>query len=289
MNDERSAPWVGPLAVLGAAGLWALLGVWSRELDGRGADAVDVAWWRAAGGGACFALHAALRRAPWRIDPDDRQRLAAFTLFGVSVFYAAVPQAVSLGGVTLAFVLMYTAPVWVLVGTVVGAPSTFDRRVAVLVSATVAGVAMVVAGGGGGITVSAGSVAWGVASGLSYASYYLVGRGLFEGRGAIATYAVALPLGALPLGALAGWRLPAADQAVWVLGLVVASTYLPYQLLAAGLRRVPPTRAVVIATVEPVAAAVLAWAVYDERISPLAGAGAAVVIVSAALAALRRT
>lgn len=289
MSDERSAPWVGPLAVLGAAGLWALLGVWSRELGDRGADAVDVAWWRAAGGGACFAVHAAVRGVPWRVDPDDRVRLAAFTLIGVSVFYAAVPQAVSLGGVTLAFVLMYTAPVWVLVGTVVGAPSTFDRRVAVLVASTVAGVAMVVAGGGGGITVGGGSVAWGLASGLSYASYYLVGRGLFEGRGAIATYAVALPLGALPLGALAGWRLPSADQAGWVLGLVVASTYLPYQLLAAGLRRVAPTRAVVIATVEPVAAAVLAWAVYDERISPLAGVGAAVVVVSAALAALRRT
>ena len=53
-----------------------------------------------------------------------------------------------------------------------------------------------------------------------------------------------------------------------------SSTYVPYLALAAGMTRVPSSRAVVVATSEPVMAAVLGAVLYDERLGPVGLVGA---------------
>jgi DME family drug/metabolite transporter len=55
------------------------------------------------------------------------------------------------------------------------------------------------------------------------------------------------------------------------------------QLYEAGLRRVEATRAVTVATLEPVIAAGLAYAVWGEALRPLGYAGAALVLAGVLL------
>ena len=142
--------------------------------------------------------------------------------------------------------------------------------------------------GGTAITITATSVGWGLAAGLSYASYYLLGRRLFQRLGGPLTYALCLSIGAVILALVVRPHAPQAEAWPWLIALGVVSTYLPYLALAAGITRVPASRAVVVATTEPLLAAVLGAAFYDERLGPVGLVGGALILVSATTVASRR-
>lgn len=307
--------------MLGAAVLWGLIGPVANGLADRGMDPVTMATWRALLAGVGFAAIWAVqavrgrRTASGAADVADhgkvratsesdgtaiggvaspallRQRivwvrLMALGLIGVSVFYTALPAAIERGGITLAWVLLYTAPMWVLAGSVLLGWIRPTVRAVSLVLVASGGVALVAAAGGEGVTVSAAAVAWGLTAGLSYASYYLVGRTLVETLGPIRTYAIAMIIGGLALVPLADLSWPTLEVAGLLAVMALASTLLSYLLLGAGLTRISSTRASVIATAEPVVATALAVAVAGERPGALAFVGGALVIGSALAAGL---
>ena len=284
---------LGYLAVLGAASGWALIGVFTRELGDDGMAAADLAAWRALLGGACFAVHFALgrRRAPKPAAVPDAStwwRLAAFTLVGVVVFFASLPLAIEAGGITIAYVLLYTAPAWVAVGAALLLGERLGPVDWALIAATLAGATMIVTSGGAELTVNVASVGWGVASGVTYASYYLLGRRLFEQLEAVRVYALCLPAGGVVLLALVRPTWPSGSQWLLLACLAVVSTWLPYLLLGIGLSKVPSSRAVVVATIEPVLAAIIGAAFYGERLGPVGVLGATTVLAAAAVSSTRR-
>jgi drug/metabolite transporter (DMT)-like permease len=62
------------------------------------------------------------------------------------------------------------------------------------------------------------------------------------------------------------------------LGVVVLGTLIPFLLMLTAVRHVPATRAGVVATLEPVLAALIAWPVHDEALSaPQVGGGLLVI------------
>ena len=89
----------------------------------------------------------------------------------------------------------------------------------------------------------------------------------------------ALPLGALIL--LPATRFTPKDGRSWgwIAYVSVVPTYLALQVYAAGLKRVAATRAATVATLEPVIAAMLAYAVWGEALGAVGYAGAALVLV----------
>ena len=121
----------------------------------------------------------------------------------------------------------------------------------------------------------------GLLSGLTYSLYYLYGKAFFGRYSPAALFAVALPVGAL--GLLPFFQFTAKTAAAWgsLLALALLCTYLAYIAYSAGLRHLPATRASVIASLEPVVAALLAALLFGERLSPLALLGAALVVGAA--------
>lgn len=294
----------GAVAVAGAAVCWALIGLFTRRLGARGVGPSDVAFWRAAGGGACFAAQALVGswvgRGPTgalvgggRVGgAPDRARdawrpLVAFSVIGVSVFYLALPSSIAAGGIAVAYVLLYTAPAWVLAGIAV-ARRRVEAGAVALTLVTMAGAALVVSGTSPRGVTSARGVVWGLVAGVSYSSYYLVGRSLFARLGPTTTFAVALPLGSILLVPFTRFARLDSTSIALLVGLIVVSTWLPYTLLANGLRVVPPERAVVIATLEPVVAAALAWTVYGEGLAWTGVVGAVAVLAASVVAGARR-
>jgi EamA-like transporter family. len=63
----------------------------------------------------------------------------------------------------------------------------------------------------------------------------------------------------------------------------VGSTYLAYLTYSVGLRRLEATRAAVVATVEPVVAALVSYLAWGERFGPLGYLGAALILVGVLL------
>lgn len=274
---------VGLLLVLLAAVLWGLLGIFTAGLLALGLGAIEIAFWRAAFAGAAFALHATLVRSAPRLDRRSAWGVALFAAVGVTGFYVAIARAVETGGIAVAFVLLYTAPAWVtlLAGPVLGERP--GRRQWAWVAAATLGVALVAAGpqAGGTVAPTPAAVAWGLAAGLGYASYYLLGKRLLHGRRPEALYAVVLPLGAVGLAPFVAWS--AKPPVAWALlaALALVSTYVAYLVYGLGLQRARASLAVVVATVEPVVAGALAWVAFGERLGAVGFLGAGLVLAAA--------
>ncbi|MEF2278753.1 EamA family transporter [Deinococcus sp. YIM 134068] len=269
-----------PLLILVAAVLWGLLGILGKNAQAAGVGALEVALWRAVLAGGLYALHAGVTRA--RL-PRGRDLLvtAIFGILGVSVFYGSYQLAVRAGGASLASVLLYTAPAFV---ALLGWGLLRERpgwREAAAIAGTLAGIALISLGGGQGVNVTGAALGWGLIAGFTYSLYYLYGKAFFGTYAPHALLAVALPVGAL--GLLPFVTFSAKTPGAWasLVAIAVFSTYLAYLAYGAGLRRLPATRASVIASLEPVVAAGLAALLFDERLSPTALLGAALVIGAA--------
>jgi DME family drug/metabolite transporter len=272
-----------------AAVLWGTLGVLGKAAQAEGVDPLEVAFWRAVGGGALFAMHAGVMRATW---PRGRDLVgtALFGVAGVSVFYGSYQLAVRAGGASLAAVLLYTAPAFVAVMAWWRFGERPGAREWIAIAATIGGVGLVSFGGGGGVHGDASAIGWGLVAGATYALYYIFGKYAFATYTPAAVYAIAMPVGAIGLLPFVSFEsFGAQTQKAWLLlgVMAVASTYLAYLAYARGLERMPATRASVIASIEPLVATGLAAVWFDERLAPLAWVGAALV-VCAALSLSRR-
>ena len=283
-------PRHGLALVAVAALLWALVGLFSRLLLDRGLTPLEIAFWRAALAGLAFASHALAAGALRLASAADAASLAAFALVGVTLFYASLVFAIETGGVSLAFVLLYTAPAFV---TLLAWPLLGERLNATklaLVALATFGVALVALAGpqAQGVRVSLPSLAWGLTAGLTYASYYLFGKWVLRRYAPVTVFAVVLPFGALALTPFVTFT--AKSPSAWLLlgGLALLSTYLAYLAYYTGLQRVEASRAVMVATIEPVAAAGLAAALFGERLGILGVGGGALILAAALLASLRR-
>ncbi|NLG09213.1 MAG: DMT family transporter [Deinococcales bacterium] len=279
----------GYLLVALAAVLWALLGVFSKRLLAAGVSPTEIAFWRAALGGLAFACHAALTGGVRLARRRDAPAFGAFALVGVTLFYSALNLAIDAGGVSLAFILLYTAPAFVAVLAALLLGERLTRVKAGLVLLSVLGVALVARSGGGGVSVTGAAVTWGLVAGLSYSSYYLFGKWVLRRYRPAAIYALVMPIGAvglLPWVPFDALRL--ATPGLWLDLVLMAllSTYLAYLVYYLGLKRVEASRAVLVATIEPVVAALLAAGLFGERLGAWGLLGAALVLAAALLSAL---
>jgi drug/metabolite transporter (DMT)-like permease len=186
---------------------------------------------------------------------------------------------------SLLSLLIYTFPAMVAVAAVVLGRERLDgRRLAALGLAS-GGLALVVAGAGTGALDPLGT-ALGLGAAVVYSTYILVSEGVVERvppsvlsalvctGAAVSLTAGAALLGQLRLGelTLAGWG--------WLACLAVVSTVAAVSLLFAGLRRVGPTTASILSTVEPVVTVVLAYLVFGELLGAVQVLGGALVIAA---------
>jgi len=70
----------------------------------------------------------------------------------------------------------------------------------------------------------------------------------------------------------------------WVVLLGAGPTFLAYRLYTAGLQWIPASTAAIVATVEPVVAALLGWLVLGEALTGGQGVGALLVLLASVLA-----
>ena len=259
--------------VLIAAVLWATLGVFYQRLVAYGLPPISVVFFRAAMTSiALFLIQCAYRRGWPRLKRRDLPLFISFGLVGVAAFWTTYVHAVDLVGVGVAAVLMYTAPVWV---TLLGV-TFFGERLTWL-----KGIAVLLAFGGCALVsrlydstivrVNLLGILIGLGSGFGYGLYILFSKVAQRRYGAATTLAYAFGLGALFL-------LPLQPAEALIRGLTTPSLLTGLLVLAlvptlggglaftAALRRIPATSASVGATLEPVIATLLGWALLNERL-----------------------
>ncbi len=280
---------LGYALILIATVLWALIGVFTRGVLEAGVGPMEIAFWRATIGGAIFVVHALVTDS-FKLDRrKDAIFFAGFALVGVTLFFAAYNMAIATGGISLAVILLYSAPAFVvlLARVFLGEALTLPKMVAL--GLVLAGVSLVSLGGSSsGVTVTAVSIGWGLAAGLSYASYYIVGKRLLSRYSPAAVYAFILPVGALSLAPFVDFSPKTATAWLLIALLSVLSTYLAYLAYYSGLRLVEASRAVLVASLEPVIAATLAAIFFGERFGFWGFVGAGLVLAASLLTVVSR-
>jgi drug/metabolite transporter (DMT)-like permease len=184
---------------------------------------------------------------------------------------------------SLLSLLLYTFPAIVAAAAVALGRERLDRRRMTALALALGGLVLVVAGAGTGAVDPLGA-ALAMAAAVVYSTYILVSDGVV-GRmrpqvlsALVCTGAAASLIGGSALlgqlrpGALtvAGWG--------WLASLTVVSTVGAISLFFAGLRRVGPTTASILATVEPLVTVLLAFLVFAERLGAVQLVGGALVL-----------
>jgi len=269
-----------------AACLWGAIGVIGRAAFQHGMSPVEVSFWRASISGLLFVGHAALTG---QLRLNTRRDLGGFILFGllaVSLFNASCFLAVENGGVTLATIMLYTAPAFVGIMARLLFGEQLSRYKIMLIGLTISGAGLISISGGSQITLAPIALIWGLVSSATYALYYIFGKYILPRYQTVTIMALALPTGAVGLAPFVSFQAHPWPAWLAVGGLAVISTYIAYQLYYAGLRHIEASRAVIVASIEPVVASFLATIFYGEQLSLLGYLGAIMVVGSAIASSL---
>ncbi|HSK20041.1 MAG TPA: DMT family transporter [Longimicrobiales bacterium] len=289
----RSRPVVGAALVLSAASLWATFGIFAKYLYQAGLEPLEVASARAGVAFAAVLLIALARRlrgvrVPLRSMPFfAAYGIAGFALFGL-LFLAALQRTT----VSIAVALLYTAPAFVVLMSVVLWRERFGRLRMISLGLALTGVMLVT---GAAQAVLRGTAAlpfpallFGLGSGLGYALYTLFSKVASERYGPVASVFWSFAFAAASLGILASPVTPflrAPDQAVLLIGLGIVPTLLPYALYITALKHLRASTAAMLASIEPGIAALLAAVLLGERLEALQMIGMGLVVCAAVLLA----
>ncbi len=283
------------MVVLGA-GLWGALGLFYHVVNEQyGLTPLETVFWRALLATLLLAAWLAWRQpAALRIQRRHIGFFLLFGLFGVAATYSIYAYAIRMVGMGIAAVLQYTAPAWVTLFSVIVWREELGRERLVALALALAGTTLVGrAYDLGTAQLSLLGVAAALASGVTYAAYVLfIKVATRRGYGARTVLVYALATGTLfllPLQSLRSLAIIRAQPGVipWLvaLGLITMVAGLAFN---AGLRRVSASSASIVATIEPVTAMLLGWAVLNERLEGPQLLGACCVLGAVAVLQRRR-
>ena len=279
MSQANKRNTAAALAILAAAALWGMIGLWNRHLMAGGFTPYTIVLVRNMGGLILLAAIFAVKdRSVFRV---ERHHLKYFFGTGVvsvllfTVCYFSCQQVCSLA---VASILLYTAPAIVVLLSAALWKEPMTRKKLLALGLTLAGCALVTGVLSGGVTVTAQGVLLGLGAGFFYALYSIFGRYALAHYSAMTVTVwtfVFCGLGALVFlrpGELA-LVLERPSMALLSLGLVVVSTAAPYLLYTWGLAQVEPGRAAILASIEPVVASLVGVLAFGEPMTAMTAAG----------------
>ena len=245
---------------------------------------------------AAPVLWIAVLRRPGAFAGTARRTMAAgFTLgaVGYSLQAALYFGALTRMDASLLSMVLYTFPAMVVAAAIALGRETASRRRTGALLVSSGGLALVLLGAGSGSFDWLGA-ALGTGAALTYTAYILVSdrvggdipalqlSALITTGAAITFGLAATATGSLDTGfATEGW--------LWLAAIAIVSTVSAITLFFAGLRRVGPSTAAILSTLEPPVTVGLAFLVFGESLTALQLAGAALVLGAAVSLNLRTT
>lgn len=258
------------ICVLASGVLWGLIGIFNRRLTGAGLSVGSIVLIRNFGSmlvlGALFLL-----KDPkiFRIKARHIPIFLGTGVVSVLLFTLCYFTCQKLCSLAVAAVLLYTSPAFVVILSAILWKDKITKRKLIALLLAFLGATLVTGLWSGDASVTAWGAALGVASGLFYGLYSIFGRYalayykpftvtfytfLFAGLGALAALR--------PAELAAGFATP--GVALTALGLIALCTVAPYLLYTYGLAGMDSGKAAILASVEPVTAAVVGVLAFGE-------------------------
>lgn len=261
------------LCVLASGILWGLIGIFNRRLTAAGFSVASIVLIRNLGSmlvlGALFVL-----KDPkiFRIRAKHIPIFLGTGVVSVLFFTLCYFSCQRLCSLAVAAVLLYTSPAFVVIFSAILWKDKITKRKLLALLLAFLGCTFVTGLWSGDAAVTAWGALLGVASGLFYGLYSIFGRyALAHYKPFTVTFYTFLfaGLGALvvlrPAELAAGFAQPGM---VWVAaGLIVVCTVAPYLLYTFGLAGMDSGKAAILASVEPVTAAIVGVLAFGEPMS----------------------
>lgn len=276
-----------PMFVLSAGTLWGVMGVFVRKLGTYGFSPLQIACLRILFGAVLFLLITAVfRRDLLKIQPRDVGLFLGMGLLSLLLFTVCYFTTISLASLSVAAILLYTSPIWVMLMSAVCFREKITRR-KLLCAAMAFGGCVLVSGIGSAASLSPMVIVTGLLSAVGYGLYSIFGTFALRKYQplTVTTYAFLFgAAGALLLcnPAQIARVIRESGQPGRLVLLITVTAFvtavLPYLLYTVGLSRMRASAAAIMASIEPVVATTAGALVFGEALTVPAFAGIALVL-----------
>lgn len=263
-----------PVAAVLAAGIfWGFMGMFARKLNAAGFTAMEVAQVRVTTGLILVGTYLLIfNRKAFKVRLKDLWCFIGTGIISLFFFSVCYFSAINLTSLSIACVLLYTAPVFVmLISLILFKEKISLQKVTGLIMAFVG--CVLVCGLG-----SEGPILWkgillGLGSGFFYSLYSIFGRyAINRGYGAWTMTFYTFLFCALCTTFLSDWGLmytavkSDSNLIIWSCALGFITAFFPYVLYSYGLEHMESGKASILASIEPVVSTVCGYFFFDEKI-----------------------
>lgn len=283
------------LLVLSAAVMWGCIGLFVRHLNAFGFDAMQITAVKCLVNSGLMLLFILLTdREKLRIHRKDMGWFFANAICSIYIFNTAYNAAITMISLSAAVVLLYTAPVFVMLMSVVFFHESFTKRKALCLVLCVGGSALV-SGLATGVRLHTVGILLGLVSGIGYACYSIF-SGVIVKRyhpftNVFYTFLIAGLAAALSCDVKEAIQLLTGSREAmfWMMSNSVITSFLPYITYTTALLYINPSKAAILASLEPVVATLVGVFVYKEMITFSGGLGILMVFAALVLSSLPET
>ncbi len=274
------------LQVLMAGGLWGIIGLWSRNLAAGGLCPYAIVLLRNLGGLILLAaLFLCIDRSVFRIRLRHLSYFFGTGMISVLLFTLCYFSCQQLCSLAVSAILLYTAPTFVVILSALLWKDAITKGRCAALALAFLGCTFVSGIWGGSFTLTPRGFLLGLGAGFFYALYSIFARYalrhyspftvtlytfLFAGCGALFV--------ANPIDVITALSTP--SMVLFALGMVVCSTALPYLLYTKGLSKLDSGKASILASTEPVVAALVGVLVFGEPMGIFILLGLACILAS---------
>lgn len=288
MKNEQNK---GYLMVLTAGTLWGTIGLFATILNNLGMEPFPVAFYR--------LLFASLLLMPvllWqgrglRLFRISRKGLISCLLVGIvsqGIYNLCYMNAIKLGGMATASVLLYTAPVFVALMSRLFFREPLGKNVIIAIAINIFGCILTVTGGNfSEISLSVFGIVMGVLAGFTYGTLPVFSRLGADDEDPYTSAFYGLAFGAVALFFMVRpWRPEVTGitdyrMVLALIGFGIIPSALAYIIYFGGLGKIKETSIVpILASVETVAASLIGLIVFHQMLSPVKVLGIAMVFGS---------
>lgn len=271
MSDSRTR---SVIMVFTAGVLWGVIGLFSRALNDAGLDSLQVVASRCVTTSVgIFILLALFRKDYLRIELKDLWMFFGTGVCSIILFNYLYFQTAQLVSLSMTAVLLYTAPCFVLIFSVLIFHEKLTARKIAALAFAFGGCVLTAGIIGGSGDFSALGFAMGIGSGFGYSLYTIFGKfALKKYHPFTVTFYTFLVASVAILPFCSPWEIVDAavnvEGTIWyILGLGILITLVPYFLYTGGLKGLDAGVASVIAFAEPMVATVAGFIVYGEEVT----------------------
>lgn len=292
---------MGTLFVIIAGSLWGAMGIFVRGLAKCGLSSIDICFVRMVTAVVLMTIYFLLfKRDALKIKIKDIWVFAGTGILSLTFFGYCYFTTIQMTSMSVAAVLLYTSPVFVLLLSAVLFKEKITKKKVICVLIALLGCVFVTGIiGSSKMAISTVGILFGIGSGLGYGLYSIFGRyAINKGYGAITiTFysfffsSVALLFIANPVVVIQkvfGSGMNSDSSQVYInimyaIGTAIVVTILPYVFYTLGLTKIENGKAAVIACIEPIMATVLGFLVFGEVLSLPEIFGVALVLLAIVL------